>query len=123
MLGCILASIGYGALVVLGHSCYVTLRQRKRGSSRVNKGLIAYVLFTIILGTVVEVVDIEVTIAGLLDDACFFNNLQPPDPYLGRFSVLFLLVNLTTDSLLVSTWRGPRPCAKKILGMEVLHRY
>lgn len=101
MLGCILSSVGYGALLVLGHACFAALRRRQRGNPRVNKALTAYVLFTVILGTVAEAVDIEVTITGVLD-ACFSSDLQPPNPYASRFAILLLLINLTTDGLLVS---------------------
>lgn len=49
-----------------------------------------------------EVVDIEATVAAVLDDTCFLDNLQPPNPYTGRFASLFLLINFSTDGLLVS---------------------
>jgi hypothetical protein len=107
IVGRVLSSIGYGALVVLGHACYVGLRQRDSesgGYSRVNRnrGLIIYVVLTLILGTVAEIVDIKLTVNGALDDVCFFQNLQPPNPYLGPFGILLLLINVTTDGLLVS---------------------
>lgn len=103
LLGCILSSIGYGALLVLGQACFIGLRRRERGKPQVNRALIAYVLLTVTLGTVAEGVDIALTITAVLRDACFFENLQPPNPYIGRFAILFLLINLTTDGLLVSS--------------------
>jgi hypothetical protein len=107
IVGCVLSSIGYGALVVLGHACYVGLRRRDAQNGRSlrvnrNRALIIYVVLALILGTVAEVVDITLTVNNALDDVCFFQNLQPPNPYLGLFDIIFLLINITTDGLLVS---------------------
>jgi hypothetical protein len=107
MVGCVLSSIGYGALLVVGHACFVGLRRRDSesgGHSRVNRNkvLIVYVLFTLILTTVAEIIDIVVTINSALDDVCFFKNLRPPNPLLGRFDIILLLINFTTDGLYVS---------------------
>lgn len=108
MAGCALSAIAYGALVVVGHACCVGLRRRSpnpAGHSRIlnkNTMLIAYVAFTLLLTTVAEVIDIFVVINSVLDDACFFRNLRPPNPLLGRFDILLLLINLTTDGLYVS---------------------
>lgn len=120
LVGCILSSIGYGALLVLGYACFVTLRQQKRGNPRINKGLTAYVLLTVILVTVAEAIDIELTIAGVLDEACLFDDLRLPDPYIVRFALLFVLINLTTDGLLVSASCCPEYHAHMALGVEML---
>ncbi|XP_006457023.1 hypothetical protein AGABI2DRAFT_122896 [Agaricus bisporus var. bisporus H97] len=108
IVGCILSCIGYGALVVVGHACYVGLRRcdSQSGShSRVynHKMLIIYVVFTLVLATATEVAEIFVTLDGILDDVCFFQGLQPPTPYLGLFAITVWLTNITTDGLFV--WR------------------
>jgi hypothetical protein len=104
MVGCILSGIGYGALLVVGHACYVGLRRRSSPNEeypRVKKVLIAYVVFTLILMTLTEVIEITLTVNSVLDDACFFQNLQPSDPYLGSFAIPVLLIDITTDGLFV----------------------
>lgn len=104
MVGCILSGIGYGALLVVGYACYVGLRRRSSQGeeySRVKKVLIIYVVFMLLLMTVVEILEIMVTVNSVLDDVCFFQNLQPPNPYLRGFAVPTSLIHVTTDSLLV----------------------
>jgi hypothetical protein len=104
IVGCILSGVGYGALLVVGHACLVGLRQRNTQGERyprVKKVLILYVVFTLILTTVTEIIEIAVTVNSALDDVCFFQSLQPPNPYLGRFPILIWLIDITTDSLFV----------------------
>ncbi|KAF7761264.1 hypothetical protein Agabi119p4_10673 [Agaricus bisporus var. burnettii] len=113
IVGCLLSGIGYGALVVVGHACYVGLRQSDSQSGshpRINnhKLLITYVVFTLVLATATEVAEIFVTLDGILDDVCFFQGLQPPNPYLGRFAITVWLTNITTDGLFV--WRCYTVC-------------
>lgn len=106
IVGCILSAIGYGALLVVGYACYLGLRRRDSqsgGHSRVNnnKALIVYVIFTLVLTTATEVVDIIATLNGVLDDVCFFQNMLPRNPYVGPFTIPLWLINVTTDGLFV----------------------
>ncbi|KAF9443775.1 hypothetical protein P691DRAFT_678842 [Macrolepiota fuliginosa MF-IS2] len=103
LVGCILSGVCYGILILLGYFCFIALRNRDDGNARVNKGLAAYILLTILVGTIAEVLDIMVTINGILDESCKSEYLQLWSPYIGRVDIVFLAINLITDGLLI--WR------------------
>lgn len=102
LLGCILASIAYGVLLVLAHSCFQALRKRTHGSPYINGGLIVYVLFLVVITTTVEVTAIKSTLHGVLDSTCVGPYLHVIHPYLGPPDVASFLMTLLTDGLLVS---------------------
>lgn len=50
-------------------------------------------LLTLTLGSIAEAIVIKVTVTSVLDDDCFFTNLQPPNPYLDLFAILLVLTD------------------------------
>lgn len=103
LVGCALASIVYGILLILAYSCAQALRRRKSGSPNVNRGLIIYVLLTAMITTAAEVLVIQRTLLAVLDETCVGPYLHVFSPYFGPFNVVSFSITLLTDGLLVST--------------------
>lgn len=103
-LGCTIGSIAYGILLVLAYSCIQSLHRRSDGGGRsdINKGLTIYVLLVVVIATSLEVLGIQHTLYGVLDETCVGPYLHVFQPFLGPSDLVSFLMTLLTDSLLVS---------------------
>lgn len=102
LLGCVLASVAYGVLLVLAYSCLQALRNRKHGSPSLNRGLTIYVFAVIAITTAAEVIGIKDTLYGVLDTSCPGPYLHVFQPYFGPPDIVNFMIPLLTDGLLVS---------------------
>lgn len=103
LLGCMLASITFGILLMLARSCLQALYKRKNRNPYVNRGLAIYVWLVIVIATGTEIIAIRDTLYGVLDETCVGPYLHVFQPYFGPPDIFNFLIALLTDSLLVST--------------------